>query len=42
MVVGEAVSEAVGAVAFLAEHAGDEGGVDEGFAGCFAALLFVG
>lgn len=42
MLVGEAVFQAVGAVAFVAVHAGDEGGVDEGFAGGVGALLFVG
>lgn len=42
MVVGEAVFEAVAPVAFVAVDAGDEGRVDEGFAGGFGALLFVG
>lgn len=42
MIVSEAVLEAVGAVALVAEHAGDERGVDEGFAASFGALLFVG
>lgn len=40
--VGEAVFEAVGAVAFVAVHAGDEGGVDQRFAGRVGALLLVG
>ena len=42
VVVGEAVLEAVGAVAFVAEHTGDERGVDEGLAGWICALLLVG
>ena len=41
MVVAEAVLEAVGAVAFVAEDAGDEGRVDEGFAADLGALLLV-
>ena len=42
MVVGEAVFEAVRAVAFVAVHAGDEWSVDEGFAAGVCALLLVG
>lgn len=42
MVVGEAVLEAVRSVAFVAVYAGDEGSIDEGFAGGVCALLLVG
>lgn len=42
MLISEAVFEAVGAAAFFAGDAGDERGVDEGFAAGLGALLFVG
>lgn len=42
VLVREAVFQAVGAVAFVAVHAGDEGGVDQRFAGRVGALLLVG
>ena len=42
MVVGEAVFEAVRAVAFVAVHACDERSVDQGFAAGVRALLLVG
>lgn len=42
VVVGEAVLEAVGSVAFVAVHAGDEGCVDQGLATGVRALLLVG
>lgn len=42
MVVGEAVLETVRSIAFVAMHACDERGVDQGFAAGVRALLLVG